>query len=997
MTRAVHSSRCPTRRRAFASTFAALTLLAAPHALAQAAPKKPAPSYVAQAPLWEHERSDLKPDPRFHFGKFANGLRYAWADHANPPRQLHLRLFVDIGSLAEQGDEVGIAHFLEHMAFNGSKSFKAGTLVPTFQSQGIRFGSDVNAHTGFDETVYELDLPDGDPARLEQALRWFRDIVDGLKLDPKEIEAEKGVVDAEEETRRSKGQELMLDRLAHLLDGSRYPRRLPIGEKAVRAQFDKKRVTAFYDRWYRPERCTFLIVGDLGGQDPSARLEAAFASAKGRGKAAEPPGGGLDGLTFAKSLFTDPSGGGLTLYVAKGHAPDDLGDDARTRLATLELAIACDVLEERMNQIVPRTYVTASVASGARFHPAADLVGQPVMEGISLRLSTNLNHWAGAMQMAEREVRRFLERGAADGEWQEARERLADELKEPTASPNPTSAALIEQLLEACRGRAVPMDAAAERAAWRTAAAALDPARAFAAFIAEWKRGQLVLAALGDLDLRDSAREMLEDAWKTSAASNLDVKPIVRDDLSALAPKKEKKPAAGTTTAGVAPPAAAPFAYALPDTPAAPSATVELPALRARRIEFRNGVRAFVRQLEGGNGRFHVEASLGHGLLRLESEACDVAKVAERVLPDAALKKLKRAELEAALATAGGDLDFSVGGDRCVFNGRAQGGGGEAGLRCVLEALVATLTDGGDRAAAFAKFQKELPALIVDTDRPTWGSARLLFDRALANGDRRRLPLERETATRVTLDAVSEFLDAELAGPIDVVIVAELPLDALVKQLASTLGTLPPRAPATPLVESRRAAPPMKSGLDDPRGAIDLDTQVALLHVVYGATDAISAAAERRIELLADIVNDRLRSEIREKLGTTYSPNGSAWGDPAFTGRGRVELDLRVDPAKVPVTKEACLVAMETLARSGASQGELDRLRAARLGTLDAMARDPAFWVHQLHRCFATPALQTELADLKQWYGSVTLAEINALAKQSLTREKASVLAVRPR
>ena len=88
--------------------------------LAQASPKKPAAAYVADAKPWEHERSDLKPDPRFRFGGFPNGLRYAWCEHGNPAKQLMLRLHVDVGSLAERGEEVGLAHFLEHMAFNGS-------------------------------------------------------------------------------------------------------------------------------------------------------------------------------------------------------------------------------------------------------------------------------------------------------------------------------------------------------------------------------------------------------------------------------------------------------------------------------------------------------------------------------------------------------------------------------------------------------------------------------------------------------------------------------------------------------------------------------------------------------------------------------------------------------------------------------------------------------------------------------------------------------------
>jgi zinc protease len=111
---------------------------------------------------WEHESSDLPVDPRLHFGHLANGLRWVWAANSTPPSRSYLRLHVDAGSLVEEEDERGMAHFLEHMAFNGSEHFPAGTLVEWFQRRGMAFGPDLNAHTGVDQTVYEIDLPGSD-------------------------------------------------------------------------------------------------------------------------------------------------------------------------------------------------------------------------------------------------------------------------------------------------------------------------------------------------------------------------------------------------------------------------------------------------------------------------------------------------------------------------------------------------------------------------------------------------------------------------------------------------------------------------------------------------------------------------------------------------------------------------------------------------------------------------------------------------------------------
>jgi zinc protease len=119
---------------------------------------------------WEHESSDLPVDARFHFGQFPNGMRWVWARNGEPKFRSYLRLHVDVGSLAEEDSERGMAHFLEHMAFNGSEHFAADTLVEWFQRHGMGFGADLNASTDFSETIYQLDLPNSDAALLDEGL-----------------------------------------------------------------------------------------------------------------------------------------------------------------------------------------------------------------------------------------------------------------------------------------------------------------------------------------------------------------------------------------------------------------------------------------------------------------------------------------------------------------------------------------------------------------------------------------------------------------------------------------------------------------------------------------------------------------------------------------------------------------------------------------------------------------------------------------------------------
>src|SRR6476620_384527 len=166
----------------------ALALCAAPLASAKTTPP------AAKAPSFPQEGSDLKPDPAAHFGKLPNGLRYVVAPNHEPKGRASLRLLVLAGSLNEKDVQQGLAHFLEHMAFNGSKHYAPGTLVEFFQRMGMSFGGDTNASTSFDRTLYLLELAHADEGTLAEGLRIMGDYAGGLLLTNEEIDRERGII-----------------------------------------------------------------------------------------------------------------------------------------------------------------------------------------------------------------------------------------------------------------------------------------------------------------------------------------------------------------------------------------------------------------------------------------------------------------------------------------------------------------------------------------------------------------------------------------------------------------------------------------------------------------------------------------------------------------------------------------------------------------------------------------------------------------------------------
>jgi zinc protease len=229
----------------------------------------------------------LPADPNVRIGKLPNGLTYYIRKNTKPEKKVELRLAINAGSILERDDQQGLAHFLEHMAFNGTKNFPKNELVSYLQSIGVSFGADLNAYTSFDETVYILPIPTDKPELLDKGFQVLEDWASAITLDKAEIDKERGVV--LEELRIGKGAEQrMRDRYLPLLFyGSQYTKRLPIGQKQILENFDRQAIVDFYEDWYRPDLMAVVAVGDLDVDATEAKIKAHFAGIKAK-RAAKP-------------------------------------------------------------------------------------------------------------------------------------------------------------------------------------------------------------------------------------------------------------------------------------------------------------------------------------------------------------------------------------------------------------------------------------------------------------------------------------------------------------------------------------------------------------------------------------------------------------------------------------------------------------------------------------------------------------------------------------
>jgi zinc protease len=244
---------------------ATAVLIAAP-VVAQAPKSAPPPALAAPLPV----------DPKVKIGTLPNGIRYYIRQNPKPEKRAELRLVVNAGSILETNDQLGLAHFVEHTAFNGTTHFAKNDLVKYLQSIGVRFGADLNAYTGFDETVYILPIPTDTARLVDQAFTILEDWAHGQVFDSTEVVNERGVVREEWRLGKGAGDRMLHQWLPIALNGSRYAERLPIGNEASIMSATPARLRGFYKNWYRPDLQAVIAVGDFKPDEIEAEIKKHF-------------------------------------------------------------------------------------------------------------------------------------------------------------------------------------------------------------------------------------------------------------------------------------------------------------------------------------------------------------------------------------------------------------------------------------------------------------------------------------------------------------------------------------------------------------------------------------------------------------------------------------------------------------------------------------------------------------------------------------------------
>ncbi len=219
-------------------------------------------------------------NPDIKTGVLKNGLKYYILKNQKPEKRAELRLLVNAGALQEDDDQLGLAHFTEHMAFNGSKNFEKNELVDYLQSVGVKFGAHLNAYTSFDETVYMLSIPTDDAEIVDKGFQILQDWSSNLSFNETEIDKERGVVIEEWRLGQGSGRRMLDKYLPVIYKDSRYAERLPIGKKDILENFEYETIKRFYKDWYRPDLMAVVAIGDFDVDEIEAKVKKLFSKLK---------------------------------------------------------------------------------------------------------------------------------------------------------------------------------------------------------------------------------------------------------------------------------------------------------------------------------------------------------------------------------------------------------------------------------------------------------------------------------------------------------------------------------------------------------------------------------------------------------------------------------------------------------------------------------------------------------------------------------------------
>ncbi len=911
--------------------------------------------------IWPHEGSDLKPDPMIKFGVLPNGMRYAIRPNRNPEGTVTLKLRVAAGSLNENENERGVAHFLEHMAFNGSQNYPEGEMFRALQRMGIQIGSNANAATDFDNTSFTISLPSVRPATLDAGFNIMREMGDRLTLSEQAIKNERGVILSEERSRDTPSQRANEAQIRLLFAGQKYPTRFPIGDTNFIRKAGPAELRSFYERHYRPERSLLVVSGDVNPALIAAKIAEVFGSWKSAGPLppedfGKPKARGLEVAQVIQAGLDES-------IVLSWVSPEDTRLDSTARRREIHARlVAFTVLNRRLSKLARRADAPFIEAQVGR----EQIGGAGIVH--SLQIRTKAGEWQKGLAAAEQEMRRAIVHGLQQGEVDREALEQQSPYKLVAANENTRSNADVADLimgsLEANR---VPTDAKTDLALYSASIKGLKAQTAT----------QVLKASVGN-----GAPPLI---FFTSSQT-----PAGTDAIRAAYLASTKVP----VTAPAANTIKEQFSYTNFGPKGAVAERRTLADLGATLVRFQNGVKLNVKSTAFEKDKVSVVVRFAGGYLALSKSKRGLAWAIPFAFVEGGLGQLEIGELEQTEPGHFAGINFDL--DEDVY--QLSGDTVERDVLLQLRVLAAYFTDPAYRPDGLRRLQSAGDGQLRAQLASPMGVLAREIPAIVHDGDPRWSPPSLEEMRALTMDDIKAAIVPSLKGaPVEVTIVGHVKVEDAINATAQTFGALPPRPATFKFPDGAREVrfPAKRRTIELRHNGREDQTAVA---AAFPGPDVFSdIRRERALAIMNEILQLRLLDEVREKQGGTYVPFGTAYSSQSLKGYGYILAGVEPKPDQVDLFFTTLDELVVELANAPVAKDLLERARKPVLYQHYASESTNSYWIGALQDIQSDPRNLDRVRTIMDDYATITAEEVAAAAKAFLDNKRRVDIRVLPR
>jgi zinc protease len=888
-------------------------------------------------------------DTRVTRGQLPNGLTYYVLPHKKPENRAQLWLAVNAGSVLEDDDQRGFAHFAEHMAFNGTRRFPKQALVNQLEKSGMRFGADLNAYTSFDETVYMLQVPTDRPELVSNAFSVLRDWADGVSFDAEEVEKERAVV--LEEWRLGRGASMRLfDKQAPVVfHDSKYAERLTIGKPEIIQHGSRDALLRYYRDWYRPELMAVVAVGDFAAKDIEARIQAEFASLRGPATPRVRPLVAVPAHEQTlTSIETDPEmpASSVGLLSKLPHRPELSARDYRRKVAE---QLYSTMLNERFDELRRKpnapflsagTAFTGLTRSTDVLRQFANVKDDGVLTGFGALLEEVLRVERHGFTKTELErakvqlIRRF-EHAVKERDKLEARtfaaEIVRNFLQQETMPGPEAELSLVQRLLPEI---------------------SLSELNNLGKTLGDASR---VIVVTGPTQMQKPTAEAMLTVNREVEARSI----LAYDDGSADLQLMASKPAPGPTIK-----------------------SSSIAEIGVSEWTLKNGVRVVAKPTDFANDDVRMSGFSPGGSSLVKDADWDSARFADVAVGQGGLGPFDAVTLRKALAGKLVSVNASIGELEEHVAGKAVPSDLELMLQMAHLSFTAPRRD-ADAFSAWRARESERAAHRLLSPELTF------FEQMQAISTQnhlRRRPVTPESLQHIDLDRALAIYKDRFADASDFtfVFVGNFKTEQLQPLTEIYLGSLPAKGRKEHWRDVKVSWP---NGVQS-KTVIKGSEPKSLVSLTFHGSEAWSRDTDNDLRMLREVLRIRLREILREDMGGVYGVQVGG----GISRRPRQQYTLSVSfgcqPENVEKLQKAVFDEIQNLQEKGADQSYLDKIKEMRRRAHETELKDNGFWLKELERAYTFAEDPREIPDIERMLAKVSSERVRAAAKRYLSKKQ---------